>query len=253
LSRLGSITAFTAEAALWVAGAALIAGAAGMHWSVDLPAVDLFPAASATPPPSPAATTQPVVRLKAFLAKPTLQFSATIDQTVTISGPGIQIQEKTIGTASYRSGDASSSLTTSILGVTRTEDQVMLGKTTYLRENGGKWTKRNRVPADTAGTPEMLAPTHAFSESGIETRNGVQLHRIEAADTTAFGLALQAGGTGTRYKLTLVFWVADDGTPAAIEVAGTYQDTVNEAPVAVTFDQQWTITATAGVTITAPI
>jgi hypothetical protein len=193
------------------------------------------------------------VRLQAFLAKPTLQFAAKLDQTATISGANVLIQQTTTGTMAYRSGDAGSSLTTKILGVTKTEDQVMLGKTTYTRENGGKWAKRTRTPADTAGMPEMLSPSQTLSDAGLETKNGVELHRIEAADTTAFGAALQAGGTGTQYKLTLVFWVADDGTPAAIEVAGTYQDTVNEAPVTVTVDQQWTITATAGVTIAAPI
>jgi hypothetical protein len=253
LSRLGSISAFAAEAALWVAGAALIAGAAGMHWSVSLPAVDFLPAASASPPPSPAVSTLPVVRFKAFLSKPTLQFTARLDQTLTISGASIQIQETTTGTVAYRSGDANSSLTNKILGVTETEDEVSLGKTTYTREDGGKWTKRDRVPADTAGTPEMLSPAQTFNVAGLETKNGVRLHRIETADTSALNAALQAGGTGTHYKLTLVFWVADDGTPAAIEVAGTYQDTVNEAPVTVTVDEQWTITATSGVTITAPI
>ena len=252
MSRLGSITAFTAEAALWVAGAALIAGAAGIHWSVALPEIDILPAASASPP-SPAASTQPVVKLKAFLAKPTLQFAAKIDETVTISGANLLIQETISGTGSYRSGDASSSLTNKILGVAKTEDQVMLGKTTYSRENGGKWTKRDRVPADTAGTPEMLSPVQAFNDTGPETKNGLTLHRIEALDTAALDAALQAGGTGKNYKLSLVFWVSDDGTPAAIEVVGTYQDTVNEAPVAVTVDEQWTITATTGVTITAPI
>ena len=253
MSRLGSMTAFTAEAALWVAGAALIAGAAGMHWSVDLPAVNLFPAASASPPPSPAASTQPVVRFKAFLAKPTLQFVAKIDETATISGASILIQETITGTLSYRSGDASSSLTNKILGVTKTQDQVMLGKTTYLRENGGKWSKRNRVPGDTAGTPEMLSASQTLNDAGLEARNGVQLHRIEAIDTSALGAALATGGTGRQYRVTLVFWVADDGTPAAVDLAGTYQDTVNGAPVTVTFEQHWTITATSGVTITAPI
>ena len=41
VSRLGSAIAFGAEAGIWIAGAALIASAAGMHWSVDLPSVDL--------------------------------------------------------------------------------------------------------------------------------------------------------------------------------------------------------------------
>ena len=41
MSRLGSVIAFSAEAGIWIAGAALIASAAGMHWSADLPKVDL--------------------------------------------------------------------------------------------------------------------------------------------------------------------------------------------------------------------
>jgi len=41
LSKLGGVIAFSAEAGIWIAGAALIASAAGMHWSVDLPAINL--------------------------------------------------------------------------------------------------------------------------------------------------------------------------------------------------------------------
>jgi hypothetical protein len=250
MSRLGSATAFTAEAALWVAGAALIAGAVGMHWRVDVPAINLLPAASQQPP-SPAATTQPVLRLQAFLAKPTLQFKAKLDQTATISGPGISATVTSSGTVAYRSGDASSSLTTA-LGVSTTEDQVMLGSVTYTRDDGAKWTKRNRVAGDTGGSAEMLSPTQPLIDKGLETKNGVQLHRLEAADTTDLDKAL-AGGTRTGYQVSLVFWTTDNGTTAAIEVSGSYQDIVSETPVTVTIDQNWTITATTGVTITAPI
>lgn len=70
MSKLGSATAFAAEAALWIAGAALVAGAAGAHWKVDVPNVDLSgllgstPSASASAGPSAshgtgAATTSP--------------------------------------------------------------------------------------------------------------------------------------------------------------------------------------------------
>ena len=41
MSKLGGVIAFSAEAGIWIAGAALIASAAGMHWRVDLPSVDL--------------------------------------------------------------------------------------------------------------------------------------------------------------------------------------------------------------------
>lgn len=251
MSRLGSATAFAGEAALWVAGAALIAGAVGMHWRVDVPAINLPPAASQQPP-SPAATTQPVLRLQAFLAKPTLQFKAKLDQTATISGPGVNATLTSSGTVAYRSGNASSSLTTTALGVSSTEDQVMLGSVTYTRDSGAKWTKRNRVAGDTGGSAEMLSPTQPLIDRGLETKNGVQLHRLEAAETTTLDKAL-AGGTRTAYQVSLVFWTADNGTPAAMEVSGSYQDIVSETPVTVTIDQNWTITATTGVTITAPI
>jgi hypothetical protein len=250
---LGGVTAFAAEAALWVAGAALIAGAAGMHWSVSLPALDILPVSSTQQPATLAPSTPSVTHLKAFLARPTLQFNARLNQTSTISGPNILIQETTTGTISYRSGDVSSSLTTTILGAVKTVDQVSLGTSTYSRESGGKWSKRARVAADTAGSAEMLSATQGLNDAGIDTKNGEQLHRIEAVDTRAYAAALQTGSTRSNYDLTLVFWVADDGTPIAIDVAGTYQDVVGEARVTVTVDQQWTITATTGVNIAAPI
>jgi hypothetical protein len=251
MSRLGTSTAFTAEAALWVAGAALIAGAVGMHWSVDLPAVSLLPAAS-TPQPIAAASTQPVLRLQAFFVKPTFQFKAKIQQTANVSGTGIAIQETASGTLTYRSGDATSSITTTILGVSSTEDQVVLGSITYIRENGGKWTKRSRLAADTGGSEQMFSATQPMTDKGLELKNGVQRHRLESQDTVPLANALSSG-TSFDYQLSLVFWTADDGTLAAIEVSGTYHDIMQETPVTVTVDQNWTITSTTGVTITAPI
>lgn len=251
MGRLGSATAFTAEAALWVAGAALIAGAVGMHWSVELPALNLLPAASQQPH-SPAATTQPVVHLHAFLAKPTFQFKATIDETASISGAGILTKVADNGRVTYRSGDATSSMTTTILGVSSTEDLVILGNFTYTRDNGGKWTKRTRVAADRGGSAEMFSPTQPLIDKGLEMKSGIQLHRLEAADTIPLGNAL-ASGTRSGYRISLVFWTAEDGTLEDMEVVGTYQDIVSETPVTVTMDQNWTITATSGVTITAPI
>ncbi len=60
MSKLGSAIVFSAEAAIWIAGAALIASAAGMHWRVDIPTVDLGavmgPKPSATASGSPAPT-----------------------------------------------------------------------------------------------------------------------------------------------------------------------------------------------------
>ena len=251
MSRIGSATAFTAEAALWVAGAALVAGAVGMHWSVEIPDINLLPTAS-TATVAPAASTQPALRLRAYFAKPTFQFKGKVQQTATVAGTGILVQETSSGTVAYRSGDATSSITTTVLGVTSTEDQVVLGNITYVRENGGKWTKRTRVAADTSGSAQMFSATQPLTDKGLEIKDGVQRHRLESQDTVPLENGLQSG-TSYGYKLTLVFWTADDGTLAAIEVAGTFHDVMQETPVTVTIDQNWTITSTTGVAITAPI
>jgi len=72
VGKFGGMIGLSAEAGLWIAGAALVAGSVGMHWNVDLPKVDLSglmpastaPAASAghgasspTPAPSKSPTT----------------------------------------------------------------------------------------------------------------------------------------------------------------------------------------------------
>lgn len=51
MGKLGRVIGFSAEASLWIAGAALVAGSVGMHWNVDLPKVDLsgLVPANATP------------------------------------------------------------------------------------------------------------------------------------------------------------------------------------------------------------
>ena len=98
----------------------------------------------------------------------------------------------------------------------------------------------------------MFSATQPMTDKGLELKNGVQRHRLESQDTVALANAL-ASGTSFGYQLSLVFWTADDGTLAAIEVSGTYHDTMEENPVTVTIDQNWTITSTTGVTITAPI
>ena len=70
MSKLGGFTAFAAEAALWVSGAALIASAAGAHWSFDPSTVDLGKLLGSGP--SPTASTSPTAAPLAPGASPTI-------------------------------------------------------------------------------------------------------------------------------------------------------------------------------------
>jgi hypothetical protein len=76
LSKLGGVIAFSAEAGIWIAGAALIASAAGMHWSVDLPDVNLSALTGSSP--SAAASGSPGASLN--IKSPTSSASPTVPQ-----------------------------------------------------------------------------------------------------------------------------------------------------------------------------
>ena len=269
MGKLG-VAAFAAEAALWVTGAALIASAAGMHWSMDLPSVNLAALtgsqASATasagvsahaPSLAPGAspTVSPVVlKFLAIVARPDFQFAAkfTNDQTFTYNGTAMDDSQS--GTMSYKGGDDTDSHRETLNGAVTTYDYVHLGQTTYERKNGGAWTRSVRPATDIAGDRLLFTPTAAFVDRGLETKNGAQLHRLEIADQGAFAKSMMKTSVGaTAAQVTLTVWVQDDGTPADIELSGWVQVPVSGVSTRVTDIEEFRITSTSGVTITAPI
>src|SRR5664280_1641257 len=214
MSRLGGAITFSAEAAIWIAGAAIIASAAGMHWNVDLAAIDLnafggsSPSAAASVSPAPSAsasagvaiqssipgsspTISPIVeRYQAYVGRPDYQFKAkfTSVQTATVAGSPWEMDQS--GTISYKGGDDIDSHRATINGAVTTYDFVYLGSTQYESKNGAAWTKSARPASDVASTKLLFTPSMTFVDKGVETKNGVQLHRLEIADADAFSKAL---------------------------------------------------------------
>ena len=108
MSKLGGTTALAAEAAIWIAGVALIASAAGMHWETDLqnalneltgstpqPATSAGASASPTAalvveslPPGVVPSLSPMSKYQAYVARPDYQFKAkyTMVTTFTLKG-----------------------------------------------------------------------------------------------------------------------------------------------------------------------
>jgi hypothetical protein len=263
------LTSFTAEAALWVTGAALIASAAGAHWSFDPSSVNISkiigpgPTATAAasptvPPVAPGAspTVPPVVaKFLAIVAQPDFQFKAKFNNDVTFTLNGTAMVENQNGTMSYKAGDATDSHRETWNGKVDTYDYVYVGSAQYESIDGAAWAKSVRPASDIASDKLMFTPGVAFVDKGVETKNGQQLHRLEIADPAAFSKALVQDSTSgtTDAQVTYTVWVTEAGTPADFLLAGWVQAPVNGISTKATMTEEFRVVATSGVTITAPI
>ncbi len=275
MSRFGGATAFAAEAALWVAGAALIAGAAGLR--VDLPGVGsetgspspsvaakptASPApslavASAVPANSPAAASAGssiIDKYLAVVAAPDFQFKAKFIETQTGAAGATPNDYSLSGTMSYKGGDDAGSQRLTMNGAVTTYDFVHLGTSTYVSKNGAAWARSDRTAADTESDRLLFTPSMQFDDQGIETKNSLQLHRLDAADPAAFSAALLAISSGaTDGLLTYTVWVDDQGLPADFLMSGWMSMPVNGVSTRMNISEEFRIVATTGVNIAAPI
>ena len=279
--KLGSATAFAAEAALWISGAALIASAAGMSWSVDVSSLvgsQASASASASPSASPSATVaveslapgasptmSPVVRkFQTELSRPNFQYKAKLLMTMTgtIGTTPFQLTES--GTTSVVGSDQTYSYRMTTNGSVTTYDQVYLGDYFYESVNGGSWTKAAQSDAgssagssdqiDGPGNP-LMSSAVTFVDMGPESKNGQQLHRLELVDQSAFNSFMQKSfGSGTTASdFTYTVWVNDDGVLTDIHIQGSVTWTASGKKVSATMNEELRIFALSGVTITAPI
>ena len=279
MSRLGGATAFAAEASLWIAGAALIAGAAGMHWNVDLqralneltgstPSAAASAGASPSPTASPTATgavqslapgasptISPIVaKYQAYVARADYQLKTkyTAVMTATVAGSPYEIDVS--GTMSYKAGDGADGERDTLNGTVTTYDYVYMGSVQYTSTNGGAWTKSTRSATSAAAAKLMFAPAMLFVDGGIETKNGAQLHRLEVADPAAYSTAfLKTQSGATDAQATCTVWVTDDGAPAAMKIEGWVKGPIQGVPTRINMVEELRTIATSGVTITAPV
>lgn len=270
MSSTGDRVASIGELGLWVTGAVLIASAAGMRLPANLiasssasptpqPTAVASESASAsaslapTPTPTPAPTLSPLVRkFQAYLARRDFQFQATQTGSQSVSGANLSLELRTTGSMSYKAGDASETTKTTVQEKLLTTDKVYAGSYTYQRINDGPWVKKPRQHSDIVSWGMLFSSSRLFVDTGVETKNGSALHRLEVADPNAFSAELDTLGTITDAHVTLVFWTKDDGTPAAFRMEGTWDQPVNGAPAHVTSAQEVSFTKLSGVTITTP-
>ena len=267
MSRLGGATAFAAEAALWISGAALIASAAGMHWSVPdvVGLAGASPSASASASPSPrlaaqslapgaSPTISPIVqKYQAYIARPDYQFKAKYVVTETAAVNGLPYEIYMSGTMLYKAGDYIDSRRMAVNGSVTTFDYVYVGGSRYERDNGGAWTKSARSATDIASDKLTFGPAMLFVDKGMETKNGAQLHRLEVADPVAYSKAMAHASGGTDAQMTYTAWVGDDGTPAAFRIEGWIVGLVNKVSTKLTIAFEFRLIPYVVPAISAPV
>jgi hypothetical protein len=239
LSKVGSLTAFAAEAAIWLAGAAIVAGAAGAHW--DTPSVDLN---KLWPGASPSLVKDFTTKISAG----DFQASGSAAGTVFVTINGQKIAGTYSGAFKFKGNDSSSTMTMTMAGTKTTNDSVSVGDSDYSRTNDGVWTKTARSPTNLSF---QILTAGGVTDKGVEFHNGQNLHHLDLVKApdpkTLFNDPTMATGT-----YTLVLWAKDDGTPAGMTIAGTYSQDVNGSLAQATLSLDFNFEALSGVTIEAP-
>lgn len=245
MGKLGSFTTFAAEASLWIAGAAIVAGAAGAHW--NMPSVDVGALiAQSWPGASPSLVQSFTSRVTAS----DFQASGSVAGTTTVSVGDKKYDGTLSGTIKLKGRDSALTITTSIAGSKTTDESVSVGDSDYERSNGGAWTKSAR---SSSGVDISVLPSAGgLTDKGVQSHNGQQLHRLETTKpvdpkTVGFG-----DSSMSNPKFTLAFWAKADGTPAGMTIAGTWTEDMSGSPAKATMSVDFNFEKLSGVTIEAP-
>jgi hypothetical protein len=243
LSRVGSITTFAAEASLWIAGAAIIAGAAGAHW--DSPSVDVD---SLVAQVWPGASPSLVASYTSKVSASDFQAAGSIAGTFSVTVSGQKTDGTYSGVFKIKGNDSSATMTMTAPGSTTTEDEVSVGDSDYTRTNGGKWTKAARS-STSLSIPGLAAG--GVTDKGVETHNSQRLHHLAPVKApgakSLFSDPNMATGT-----YVVVLWAKDDGTPAGFTISGSWSEELNGASAQETISLDYNFEALSGVTIEAP-
>jgi hypothetical protein len=157
------------------------------------------------------------------------------------------------GTFKVKGGDSDVSIASKILGITASNDNVVVGGRAYSRTNGGTWTE---APASGRTLQSFVASGIVLIDEGVEGKFGRQLHQLSIADTadvdlSSFGIAAGPGQENLAIS-SLSFWAEDDGTPAGLSIAASLDQKIFGTPSRETVTLDIRIDTLSGVTITAP-
>ena len=157
------------------------------------------------------------------------------------------------GTFMVKGADSAFSIASKVLGITNTNDSIVVGDTAYSRANGGPW---NQGPASGKTLQGFVGSGIVLIDEGTEAKFGTQLHRLGVADMagvdlSAFGITAGAGQENLTVS-SLSFWAEDDGTPAGLTIEASLDQKILNSPTHEKVTLDISIDTLSGVSITAP-
>ena len=157
------------------------------------------------------------------------------------------------GTFKVKGADSDFSITSKVLGITATNDNIVVGDWSYSRTDGGQWTK---APASGKTLQGFVGSGILFFDAGVGAKFGKQLHQLTVAnmagvDLSAFGISAGSGQENLSVS-SLSFWAEDEGTPAGLTIRASFDQKIVSTPSHETVTLDISIDTLWGVTITAP-
>ena len=157
------------------------------------------------------------------------------------------------GTFKVKGADSAVSITSKILGLTVTYDNIVVGGAAYSRSNGGAWSK---APASGKTLQSLMSSGLVLTDVGAETKFAKRLHHLVVAnvagmDLSAFGIT--AGPDQSNISVSsLSFWAEQDGSPAGVSIEASLDQKILGTASHETVTLDISIDTLSGVTITAP-
>jgi len=212
------------------------------------------PTPTASPTPSPTPTPMSTVdSFKTKIASSDFQAQGSVTGSTTVAVIVGSSSSPVTGTFKVKGGDSAVSITSTILGVTVTYDNVVVGDSAYSRTNGGQWSQATASGKTLQG---FVGSGIVLTDEGVEVKFGRQLHRLSVADVagvdpSAFGITAGSGQQNLTVS-SVSFWAEDDGTPAGLSIEASFDQTIfiTTSHVKVTLDIS--IDTLSGVEIAAP-
>ena len=157
------------------------------------------------------------------------------------------------GTFKVKGTDSDVSIASKILGITATNDSIVVGDEAYSRTNGGQWTEG---PASGRTLQGFVGSGIVLIDEGVEPKFGQLLHQLAVAnmagvDPSAFGITAGPGQENLTVS-SLSFWAEDDGTPAGMTIQASLDQKIFGTPSHETVTLDISIDTLSGVSITAP-
>jgi hypothetical protein len=229
--------------AAWLAAClagSLLVGACGAE-AAPSPAASPTVAPATSPAATPTSSPAPDVA-GLFLKKivsPDASGTATLGGRLSIAA----LEAPITGSFRFRGSDSSSLMTITFAGNNETNERTSIGGVGYTRRIPGPWLEDEANQGSSSSLPQVLKSFASMEDAGVEQQGGRELHRLRPPEGSELPPeALGFSDPAIRDpKLTLEFLVTADGTPAAMEISGTWTQAIE----GVTYPVSMTMTFTS--------